>query len=277
MKKLSEIIDDSQAIIDKHNLDTSVIYMFIEAIYQLSRSEVILNIDKEVDEPKINEFVNRYVNGESPQYITGYQYFLGNKFEVTPDVLIPRFETEEVVLEAIEIINTKAIESVIDVGVGSGVIATTLALETDACVEGVDISTSALAVARSNANRLGAKVKFFENDLLDNVEDKYQMIISNPPYISFDDILVSEEVRRNEPSLALYAKNDGCECYERILKTVESFKNVEVIVFEIGYNQAENIEKLAHKYLKCKVKTKKDINGNDRIIVIEIDGGNYGT
>ncbi len=187
--------------------------------------------------------------------------------------MIPRFETEEVVLEAINIIKEKGIKSVVDVGTGSGVIAISIDLETTSQVEAVDISSLALNVAIRNSEQLNSNVNFFENDMLSNLEDKcYEMIVSNPPYIAYDEF-VAKDVLRNEPHLALFADDNGMRFYECIIDVASKMKCLKYIVFEIGSTQRDRIIKLAHKYLNCVVNVKKDINGCDRIAIIEIDGG----
>lgn len=204
------------------------------------------------------------------QYIIGNVNFYGYTYKVTKNVLIPRFETEELVENTIKIINQhfdKCI-NVIDIGTGSGCIGLTLKKELpNISVTLTDISKKALKVAKENAK--GMDVTFIYSDIFKNVEGKYDVIISNPPYISYDEEIM-DIVKNNEPRIALYAKNNGLYYYEEILKNAKKVLNDNfLIAFEMGCNQKEAIKKLAHKYLNnIEIICKRDLSNKDRMIFI---------
>jgi len=204
------------------------------------------------------------------QYIVGNVNFYGYTYKVTEDTLIPRFETEELVENTIKLIkerfNTPV--SILDIGTGTGCIGITLKKELkDARVTLSDISKEALKVAKHNKKDLD--INIIHSNLLENIYDKYDVIISNPPYIRYDEEIM-DIVKNNEPHIALYADNNGLYCYEEILKKCKKNLNKNfLIAFEIGYLQKEDITNLAHKYLdNIEVICKKDMQEKDRMIFI---------
>ena len=210
--------------------------------------------------------------GKPLQYVIGTVNFYGNIFEIDERVLIPRFETEELVENTIQYIKKYWQEpiDIIDLGCGSGVIGLTLEKKVSTTsVDLVDISPAALEVAQKNGKRLQSKASFIESDFFTNIKKKYDVIISNPPYISTEEE-IEEIVKENEPSEALYAGKEGLDCYEKILQEVENhMKDKCLIAFEIGANQAEKIIKIIQKYLKdVSIEVKKDLSGRDRMLFI---------
>ena len=228
-------------------------------------------LEKYLPENKLKEGIERLQNGEPVQYIVGNVNFYGNEIKVNKNVLIPRFETEELVEYTISYIKKMFKEkiNIIDLGTGSGCIAITLKKKLNSNVSAIDISKEALEVARENAKKNKVEINFIQNDMLDNISDKFDVIISNPPYISKNEE-IQDIVRKNEPSLALYADNEGLYYYEKIIK--QSKKNLKekfIIAFEIGYMQGDKIKKLAEQnYPKAEVVLKKDLQGKDRFIFI---------
>ena len=216
----------------------------------------------------IDDAIKRLHAGEPVQYIVGNVDFYGNIFEVDKSVLIPRFETEQLVSETYERIKNKKNLKIVDLGTGSGCIAITLSKLLNIKVDAVDISKEALGVAKKNALNNKAQVNFYLGNMLEPLNDKYDVIISNPPYIAYDEEIM-DIVKNNEPHLALYADNNGLACYEKILSTCSKYLNNDALIaFEIGQTQAEAITALAHKYLKCEVEVLKDLNNLDRFIFI---------
>lgn len=219
----------------------------------------------------IEDAIKRLNDGEPVQYIVGNVDFYGNIFEVNKNVLIPRFETEELVDKTINYINEyfdKKVD-IVDIGTGSGCIAITLKKNLDSNVDAVDISVNALEVAKKNASNLNANVNFIEGDLLNPLTKKYDVIVSNPPYIAYDEEIM-EIVKNNEPHLALYADNNGLKCYEEILKAANKYLNEKsLIAFEIGYTQANAIKSIAKQYFPNSIiRVEKDLQGKDRFIFI---------
>ena len=229
-------------------------------------------LKKYLPEDKLEEGIKKLEKGIPVQYIVGNVDFYGNIFEVNENVLIPRFETEELVDKTINYINEYFDKKVkiVDIGTGSGCIAITLQKVLDTEVDAVDISTKALEVAKRNNLNNKTKVNFIQGNLLDNLNDKYDVLISNPPYIEYDDPEVMDIVKNNEPHLALYADNKGLACYEEILKNANKYLNKKsLIVFEIGYKQASSIKEIISKYFKDSiVKVEKDLQNRDRFIFI---------
>lgn len=204
------------------------------------------------------------------QYLVGNVDFYGYTYKVNKNTLIPRFETEELVENTINIIKEKFNKniSILDIGTGTGCIGLTLKRKLkDAKVTISDISKKALKVAKFNKHELD--VEIIHSNLLEKINDKYDVIISNPPYISYNENIM-ELVKNNEPYIALYADNDGLYCYEEILKTCKkNLKDNFLIAFEIGETQKEKITSLAYKYLdNIEVICKKDMQNRDRMIFI---------
>ena len=207
------------------------------------------------------------------QYIVGNVNFYGYEFNVNRDVLIPRFETEELVDYILKYAKnfSKQELNILDLGTGSGCIAITLKKELpSAHVTAVDISKEALEVAQKNATELNADVTFLESDMLENVKGKFDIIVSNPPYIRNDE-KIDPKVFQYEPHLALFAKHDGLYYYEQILSKASSYLNSSfLIAFEIGAFQGNQVLDLAKKNFKnCNLVLKKDLQNRDRFIFVE--------
>ena len=226
----------------------------------------------ELDDGKLEileEKVRQRVNTRLPiQYIIGEAYFMGEFFKVTPDVLIPRDETELLVTKAIEVIRKENLRNVLDIGTGSGCIACTVAKQTDATVLGVDISSDALRVALDNVTKLGInnRAVFRKSDLFSKVreEESFDMIISNPPYIPIGTIL-SDEVNY-EPRIALFADENGLRFYREIVEQAPRFLNTGGwLLFELGIGEADAVKQFMQNDFKDII-VEKDLAGIDRII-----------
>lgn len=219
----------------------------------------------------LNQAIKRLENGEPVQYIIGNVNFYGFPFIVNKNVLIPRFETEELVEKTISIIQKKFPKKIdiVDLGTGSGCIAITLKKLIDADIDAVDISEKALDVAKLNANNNEADIQFYLGDMLTPLHKKYDVIISNPPYIAESEEIM-EIVKNNEPHQALYAKDNGLYFYEEILKNAKNYlKDHYLIAFEIGETQGEAIKEKAYQYLEnCSVIIEKDLTGSDRFVFV---------
>lgn len=231
------------------------------------------NIDylkKYLDESKLEEGIKRLNNGEPVQYIVGNVDFYGNNFIVNKNVLIPRFETEELVEKTIKYVKeyfNKKID-IVDLGTGSGCIAITLKKELDCNIDAVDISDKALEVAKENAKNNNVDINFIEGDMLKPLNKKYDLIISNPPYIAYDEEIM-DIVKNNEPHIALYAKDNGLYYYKEIIKNADKFlKEKAILAFEIGYSQGNELKEYAKKYFK-NVEIEKDLSGKDRFLFIK--------
>lgn len=222
----------------------------------------------------LNEALKRLQNGEPVQYIVGNVNFYGYCFDVNHDVLIPRFETEELVEKTIERCKRKFDHKIdiVDIGTGSGCIAITLKKELDSKVDAVDISFKALEVALKNARKNEVDICFLEGNLLEPLTKKYDLLISNPPYIDRNEEIM-EIVKHNEPELALYADHNGLCCYEEILKNANKImKEKCLLAFEIGVTQGEYLKEYARKYFpEATITVEKDLQGRIRFLFIDRD------
>ena len=229
-------------------------------------------LKKYLDSDKLEAGIELLKNGISPQYIVGNVCFYGNIINVNKNVLIPRFETELLVEKTIKYCRKMFNDSkinILDIGTGSGCISITLKKELDCNVVGVDISNDALEVAGENALINEVNINFICSDVFSNVSDKFDVIISNPPYISYEEE-IEDIVKNNEPHLALYADDNGLYFYDKILRECSNYLNDKfLIAFEIGYKQGEDIKNLAYKYLdNINVSVEKDYSGKDRYVFI---------
>jgi len=187
-------------------------------------------------------YLHERLNGKPTQYITGRQEFYGRDFRVTPDVLIPRPETEHLVEASLARIHPG--DKVLDVGTGSGAIAITLALETKAQVYATDISTAALSIARGNAGKLSAQVRLLACDLASCFADRsFDLVVSNPPYVPrTDQPALQREVRVYEPEVALFAGPSGLELYQRLIPDAGRVLHPGGwLLVELGYNSLEPV------------------------------------
>lgn len=206
------------------------------------------------------------------QYVVGHVDFYGNKILVNKDVLIPRFETEELVSKTIRYLknNFKEPFKIVDLGTGSACIAITLKKHfPNSIVKAVEISPKALKVAKKNAILNKVKIKFYLGDMLKPLNDKFDCIISNPPYISYDEEIM-DIVKNNEPHIALYAKNNGLEYYYAILNNISQYLTTKyLIALEIGHTQATEIIKIIKEKLpNSKIEVEKDLQKKERFIFI---------
>ena len=230
-------------------------------------------LKKYLDPSLLEDGLNKLKQGIPVQYIVGNVDFYNYNFIVNENVLIPRFETELLVEKTINYIKKYFDDNIdiVDLGTGSGCIAITLSKELNISVDAVDISDKALEVAKENNIKNNSKVNFYLGDMLKPLNKKYDVIISNPPYIAYDEEIM-DIVKNNEPHNALYADNEGLYYYEEIIKNCKNYiKEKALIAFEIGYKQGDKIKEFAHKYLDCEVIIEKDYSGKDRFVFIMIN------
>tara|TARA_B100000029_G_C17526988_1_gene942006 strand:- start:299 stop:1021 length:723 start_codon:yes stop_codon:yes gene_type:complete len=222
----------------------------------------------------LRSWVKRRIKHEPLQYITGSCSFYGREFLVSPDVLIPRPETERLIDVSIETVIDKKSPSILDIGTGSGCIAITMALEIpDSSVLGVDISPSAKNIAILNRKNFKAKnTTFVEMDILQKIPEKnFDLILSNPPYISKEELpTLMEEVKYFEPKIALTDNDDGLTFYNRYAEIAKALlKKDGYLILEVGIgNHPKIVESIFRKSGYNDIKTFKDYNGDTRIILI---------
>lgn len=217
----------------------------------------------------LEEAKKKLAAGLPVQYIVGNVDFYGITLKVNEDVLIPRFETEELVSKVIQYATNFKNPSIVDIGTGSGAIAITLKKKLTSSVTATDISKKALNVAKENALENNVSINFKEGNLLEPLTEKYDIVVSNPPYIAYDEEIM-DVVKNNEPHLALYAPNNGIYYYEEILKNIKKYLNDKyLIAFEIGESQGKKIQELSKKYLDNEAIIEKDLSGRDRFAFIK--------
>lgn len=223
------------------------------------------------EEELFKKLVDARKNDKPIQYITNSANFYGIELFVNEDVLIPRFETEELVENTMKILKKNfANPKILDLCCGSGAIGIALKTKLDSCdVTMSDISTKALNVAKANRDKYNLDINAIESDLFENINEKFDCIISNPPYIKEDEE-IEDIVKNNEPQLALYGGKNGIDYYDRILKDVKNHLNDKfLIAFEIGATEKDDVIALANKYLTdIKIVAKKDLQDRDRMIFI---------
>ena len=219
--------------------------------------------------------IDKHIEKNVPlSHLAGFEYFYDRKFKVTKDVLSPRMETEELIYKVIEYIKSinKNNIKILDLCTGSGIIGITLRKELESKsleVVASDISEEALKVAKENAIMNEAEVKFIQSDIFEDINEKFDIIVSNPPYIAYNDkITMEDNVLNYDPHLALFAEEDGMYFYREIVENAKEYLEEDGLVFfEIGYDQREKILKLANEN-GFKAEVYKDINGRDRMAIL---------
>lgn len=224
---------------------------------------------------RFESYITRRANREPFQYISGRQEFYGLEFEVTPDVLIPRPETEILVEEAINELNKLKEPTFCEVGVGSGCISVSILHNVpNATAVATDISEKAIAVARRNAGKHGVadRLTCIEGDLFAGVNQKFDIIVSNPPYIPYADLTdMQKEVRDFEPHNALFAGTEGLDIVRRIIdEALEHLNPGGLLMIEIGFGQSELLRDLVDQTIWSKPEFLPDLQGIDRILKIRL-------
>lgn len=282
--KRYEALKWAAALLKKYHRDENIGEILLEYRLNLSRTNLLADIREPLsaaDEAWLKEHVTRHaVHGTPVQYMTGQAPFYGRMFKVTPDVLIPRPETEELVYRCgkwmAHFFPGRKKLSVCDLGTGSGAIAVTLALEhPDWCVTGVDISPRALAVAEKNAAAFGAAVALRQGDLFEPVQNEsFDLLVSNPPYITDDEMnALDDTVKDYEPRLALFGGADGLDFYRRIVIGARMLFDAEpflVLALEIGAGQGAAVSDLIRRTYPDRIEAlsvEKDLAGLDRNVM----------
>lgn len=238
---------------------------------QLFSNSLSEQMSKE-NEEKYFSLIEKHIKEDVPlSHLVGFEYFYDRKYKVTKDVLSPRMETEELIYKVIEYVNAsnKNKFKILDLCTGSGIIAITLKKELEQVSVDIiasDISEEALEVAKENSQSHDATIKFIKSDIFNNIDDKFDIIVSNPPYIDRkDEVTMQDNVLNYDPHLALFAEEEGMYFYRKIIEQANDYLNENgVIFFEIGYDQKDKIIKLADMN-GYSAEVYKDINGRDRI------------
>ena len=289
-KQLKFLLVKSISYLEKNNISESklIAEIVFSHVLEIDRMMLFTKYRNEIEDEKIEKiryFIKKIGQEKFPvQYLLNEQEFFGRKFYVDKGVLIPRQDTEILVEKAIEILkndtlkknisekNSKNRKKILDIGAGSGIIGISVALEIkDSYVLGIDISEKALETSEKNKEILNVKnIKFLKSNLFENIEFKeFDMIISNPPYISFNEVgIMSDDTLLHEPSDALFAENDGLYFYYEICQNaLDYLADSGYLLFEIGYKQGNNVAEIMTSSGFKNVEVIKDLTGLDRVVV----------
>ena len=277
--KLAQIFKDFEEKLIVQGEEAESLSFVYRSLKNLSFTDFVFALQQEVTEEEkhfVEEIYTKLAVHIPAQYIIGHAEFYGMQLKVVERVLIPRPETEELV-ELILTENPKENLKVLDIGTGSGAIALALAKNRpDWSVTAADISQDALELATENANAQNLNLSFIKSDCFSEISAKYDIIVSNPPYISrADEAEVSLNVLHSEPHLALFADEDGLAIYRKIAEGSKDYLTDDgKIYLEIGYKQGQSVPALFMENIPDKrVRTLKDQFGQDRMVVID-DGEN---
>lgn len=278
--KISKVLNDAKEILEENDISDSKQKARRLLAYLLNKSKEYLMIheDEEISDQMYNlyfEKIERLKNHEPLQYIIENQEFMGFDFYVDKNVLIPQPDTENLVEEVINIVEKNSLKQprILDMCTGSGAIAISLAkLVKGSIVYGSDISEEALKIAENNSVSNQANVLFMKSDMFKNIfkEFRFNIIVSNPPYIETETIKnLSQEVQ-NEPRIALDGGADGLKFYREIAENSKKFLEENgFLALEIGYNQKEKVEEILKKNEFRNIYTRKDLAGINRVIVAQ--------
>ena len=273
--KLAQLFSDFEEELVRQGEEAESLSFVYRSLKNLSFTDFVFALQQEVTEEEevfVKEIFQQLSAHKPAQYIIGQADFYGMQLKVDERVLIPRPETEELV-ELILAENPETNLSVLDIGTGSGAMALALAKNRpDWSVTAADISQDALDVASENAKKQNLQIFLKKSDCFTEISEKYDIIVSNPPYISREDESeVGLNVLYSEPHLALFADEDGLAIYRRIAEDAKDYlKDGGKIYLEIGYKQGQSVPELFRKYLPEKsVRTLKDQFGQDRMVVVD--------
>lgn len=276
-KTYQEVLSRASSFLEERGKEGhAILYVFL-ARKNWTKTDWLLHLKDEIPKneyEQIRKDVFQLLNDYPPQYLLGYEEFFGRSFKVNSATLIPRPETEELVEWCLQVTAKQRNDNLqlVDVGTGTGAIAATLKLERPNWrVSAVDISKEALKIARANSQKLEADVKYYLGNTLEPIEEPIDILIANPPYVSKKEwSLMDASVRQYEPSLALFAENNGLAIYQKIAKQAQEKLVKEGKIFlEFGFMQGEAVEQIFQtSFPQKKVQRKKDLSGNERMLLV---------
>ena len=250
--------------------------ILLEFVTGASRNDLYIHPERELSDEEVKtflSFIERRKTGEPVQYITGKTYIYGLEILCDKNVLIPRFDTEILIDEAIRRIPKSA--KVLDLCTGSGAIALCVKHEReDLTLTASDISNDALCVAKKNSEHLNLNVTFIESDMFENIDGEFDCILSNPPYIVSQVVEELEStVKDYEPRRALDGGTDGLDFYRIIAKEAKKYlKGESLLIMEIGYDQGESVSELLSLENYKDIEVIKDLNGLNRVVSAKFGG-----
>ena len=258
--------------IKSFNLDSEIL---LSSSLKLDRSQLLLNLDKKIknkEKASFLKFIERRKKNEPVAYITGYKEFWKSKFKVDKNVLIPRPDTETLIEEVLNEININSSKKILDIGTGSGCIIISILNERKRCFGvGIDISKKAIKLAKYNAKiqHINNRIKFYNSDIDNFYGDKYDLIVSNPPYIKLHKInCLEKDVKDHEPRIALDGGIDGYNKIRLVIKKSSILiKEKGKLFLEVGINQIKETVKILNLNGFHKIKIAKDLANKNRCIV----------
>ena len=268
--KLVDCKNKIKELFEKNNIDLQEVNILFCETLNCSQTDLFLKAEiNKFQFKKICFYAKKRIKGQPLQKIFKRAYFFGNVLKVNKNVLCPRPETELLVEEAIKFASDKS--CVLDLCTGSGAIAISIAKSSKLKVFASDISSKALAVAKKNAKSNNATVKFVKSDMFENIKQKFDIILSNPPYIKSDDIKkLDVEVRQFDPTISLDGGKDGLDFYRIIANNCKEYLNKNgIVLLEVGFGQSQLVKDIFEKNgFTCSIK--KDYNNIERIVIGEL-------
>lgn len=272
--KLREVLKKQVDKLNRYKVEDAIlkVQMLLQHSLSVSHEYLINHYEDEMENVDLREFelnVIDLINGKPIQYILNNQVFYGYNFYVDENVLIPQPDTECLVEEVINIAEKFSEKiKILDMCTGSGAIAISLRKNINATIFASDISDEALDIARKNTTINQTEITFIKSNMFENIKDKFDIIVSNPPYIETDVIPTLSEEVKNEPKLALDGGKDGLDFYRILAKESGEYLNDNgILAVEIGYDQKEAVIKLFEENGFVNIYSKKDFGSNDRIII----------
>lgn len=281
-KTIFEALNGASSFLEQNGREGNAARLLLQHILQTNYSGLMMKMQDALttEQQELFQFyLQMHAEGRPVQYITGVEEFYGRLYSVDESVLIPRPETEELIVGTIErmkkLFNKKALK-LADIGTGSGVIAITMKQEwPEAVVTATDLSEAALKTAQKNAKQLDADITFKLGNLTAPIaNEKWDVVLSNPPYIAFEDMKeMSDVVVEHEPHSALFAEEDGLILYRKLAMQLPKLMNKPALIgLEIGYTQGEAVAELfKNSFPQAQVSIVKDINKKDRMVFCEIN------
>lgn len=274
--KIKDTLKQGVEILKQANIEDAILKarILLSFILKKKKEYLIVHDEEELTSEVYKSFmekIKRLENNEPIQYITNKQEFMGLELYVDKNVLIPQPDTEILVQEVISLVNNRKNLKILDLCTGSGAIVISLGkLLKKSELFASDISEQALKIAEKNSVQNNINVSFIKSDLFENISEKFNIIVSNPPYIETKVINTLSKEVICEPIIALDGGDDGLEFYRKIIKNAKSHLIEDgYLALEIGYNQKEKVEEIFKIYKYKNIYSKKDLSGNDRIVVAQ--------